>query len=228
MYAKIFAQIYDSSIADDYEVRHFFMDMLVLADLNGHVDMTHEAISARTRIPLDVVRRHISVLEQPDPRSRTREHDGKRLIPIDSERGWGWIVVNYVEYRRIASEEQRREMTKTRTRKWRQKKMLESGDAPVTHCNACDAMQRQKQRHSTTKLPTKSKKLLKSEKELADRLEKCLNSQWVNDAGKWMLRIRMDPQKVFRVLADTELAMKENQIRTTPAQYLEFRWEQFK
>src|SRR4029079_15063413 len=88
MYAQIFAQIYDSSIADNYEVRHFFMDMLVLADLNGCVDMTHEAIAARTRIPIEVVRSHISTLEKPDPRIRTRDHDGRRLMPIDSERGW--------------------------------------------------------------------------------------------------------------------------------------------
>jgi hypothetical protein len=40
MYVKIFAQIYDSSIAEDYLVRLVFEDFLILADKHGHVDMT--------------------------------------------------------------------------------------------------------------------------------------------------------------------------------------------
>jgi len=35
MFAKIFAQIYDSSIVENADVRFTFMDMVVLADRNG-------------------------------------------------------------------------------------------------------------------------------------------------------------------------------------------------
>ena len=146
MYAKVFAQIFDSSIANNYELRHFFTDLLVLAEIDGVVDMTPEAISARTRIPLDMVTRFLAELSQPDPRSRSPENDGRRIVLLDEHRDWGWQIVNYAVYRQIASEEQRREKTKTRVRKYRIKSKLQPCNAPVTHGNACNAMQRQMQR----------------------------------------------------------------------------------
>lgn len=139
MYAKVFAQIFDSSIADDYQLRHFFMDLLVLADLNGVVDMTQSAIAARTRMPLDTVKDLLAKLEAPDPESRTTTAQGARIAKLDEHRSWGWFIVNYDKFRKTASEEQRREKTKERTKKWR------SGDAPVTPGDAGDAMQRQNQ-----------------------------------------------------------------------------------
>jgi hypothetical protein len=138
MYAKVFSQIFDSSIADDYELRHFFMDMLVLADINGVVNMTQEAISARTRIPHPKVSEFLRRLEQPDPRSQSPAENGARIILLDTHRDWGWEIVNYDYYRSIASEEQRRERTKERVRRFRSKG-LEDGNAPVTHGNACNA-----------------------------------------------------------------------------------------
>ena len=48
MFAKFFQSIFDSSIADDWQLRIVFQDLLVLADKEGVVDMTSEAISRRT------------------------------------------------------------------------------------------------------------------------------------------------------------------------------------
>jgi hypothetical protein len=136
MYAKVFAQIFDSSIANDYKLRHFFMDLLVLADSDGVVDMTHEAVSARTRIPIEDVITFISQLESPDLKSRTPDHEGRRLIRLDDHRDWGWLIVNYQTFRETATELQRREKTKARVRKHRASKNLKEGGNPVTLCNA--------------------------------------------------------------------------------------------
>ena len=35
----------------------------------------------------------------------------RRIARLDEHREWGWLIVNYEEYRKIASEEQRREKT---------------------------------------------------------------------------------------------------------------------
>jgi hypothetical protein len=137
MYAKVFCQILDSSIADDYKLRHFFMDLLVLADPNGVVDMTPTAISARTRIPLDEVTEFIRRLSEPDPQSRTPAFEGRRIHLIDDHRTWGWFIVNYPTFREIAMEEQRRLKTKERVQKLRlNRKDLQKCNAPVTPCNA--------------------------------------------------------------------------------------------
>lgn len=107
MYAKIFSQIFDSSIADDWQVRHVFEDLLTLATAEGIVDMTPEAIAARTRIPLEIVRRALSELQKPDPRSRTPDEEGKRLILLNTHRDWGWQIVNYEKYRGIKFDDER-------------------------------------------------------------------------------------------------------------------------
>lgn len=108
MYAKIFSQIFDSSIAENYEVRHVFEDLLKLADKTGVVDMTLTAIQRRTNVPLEKVTYAVGELMKPDPLSRSKSHEGRRLIPLDSGREWGWIIVNYEHYREIQDEEARR------------------------------------------------------------------------------------------------------------------------
>jgi hypothetical protein len=104
MYAKVFCQIFDSSIADNWQHRHVFEDLLKLADRNGIVDMTPEAIVARTRLPKEMVFEALDALGKPDPRSRSREEEGRRIVLIDPERTWGWRIVNYCKYRDIKTE----------------------------------------------------------------------------------------------------------------------------
>jgi hypothetical protein len=109
MFAKVFAQIFDSSIASNYLVRLVFEDMLVLADSDGVVDMTVDALSRRTNVPLEIVQAGIEELSKPDRESRTPDDEGRRIVPLDSHRSWGWRIVNYRHYRDIRNEEGRRD-----------------------------------------------------------------------------------------------------------------------
>lgn len=113
MFTKVFSQIFDSSIADNYRHRHVFMDLLVLADSEGVVDMTAGAIARRTNVPLEQVQEALDALCAPDLESRTPTEDGRRLLPIDTARGWGWRIVNYEVYRQLRDEESRREYFRT-------------------------------------------------------------------------------------------------------------------
>lgn len=151
MYAKVFRQIFDSSIANDYQVRFVFEDFLKLADINGVVDMTPEAIARVTNVPLKMVRHGITALESPDNRSRSKEHEGRRIIRLDDHRDWGWMIVNYDYYRKLASEEQRREKTRVRVARFKSKcksqdGQTELGNAVVTLGNAGNAMERERER----------------------------------------------------------------------------------
>lgn len=121
MYAKVFAQIFDSSIAENYEVRHVFEDLLKLADKEGVVDMTMEAIHRRTNVPLEKVRFGIEELMKPDASSRSKEREGRRLVPLDSRRDWGWIIVNYQHYRDIVDEEARKSYFRDAKKRQREK-----------------------------------------------------------------------------------------------------------
>lgn len=119
MFAKLFGQIFDSSIAEDYNCRRMFMDLLVLADSDGVVDMTLEAISRRTNVPIAEVQKYITELGQPDNTSRSKLKEGRRIVPIDSQRSWGWQIVNYAHYRQVKDEEARRSYFRDAKRKQR-------------------------------------------------------------------------------------------------------------
>lgn len=140
VFAKVFGQIFDSSIADDYNCRRMFMDLLVLADSDGVVDMTHDAISRRTNVPIEQVEKYIAQLQQPDPLSRSKLEQGKRIIPIDSERGWGWQIVNYHHYRKIRDEEARRSYFRNAKQKQRRKEKKRVKDNPVDKGGRCQTV----------------------------------------------------------------------------------------
>ncbi len=122
MFAKVFTQILDSSLADDYLVRLVFEDFLKLASAQGIVDMTASAIARRTNVPLDVVLRGISVLEAADPNSRTPDEQGRRIIRLDPARSWGWRITNFIKYRESATQDMLRMGEAERKAEWRRRK----------------------------------------------------------------------------------------------------------
>lgn len=111
MYAKVFRQMYDGTLATNgpWEALVTFQQLLVLANDQGEVDMTAAAIARVTTIPLNIIERGLGVLMAPDPESRTPDEDGRRLVALSEGRSWGWRIVNYLKYRAIQKEEERRE-----------------------------------------------------------------------------------------------------------------------
>lgn len=107
MFAKVFSQIFDSSICEDYLSRLVFIDLLILADRHGQVDMTAAAIARRTNVPPRIVKSALAKLSSPDNASRTPTDEGRRIVPLDSHRDWGWQIVNYEHYRNLRDEDQR-------------------------------------------------------------------------------------------------------------------------
>jgi hypothetical protein len=140
MFAKVFGQIFDSSIAEDYNCRRMFMDLLVLADSTGAVDMTTEAIARRTNVPVEEVVKYVKELCQPDKKSRSKLEEGKRLIPLDSNRDWGWQIVNYTHYRKIRDEAARREYFRDKQREHRKKQKQLVKDRELTGVNESEQL----------------------------------------------------------------------------------------
>lgn len=127
MYAKVFAQMYDGSLCTNgsWEALVTFQQFLVLADQDGTVDMTAEAIARRTTIPLNIITKGIEELQRPDKRSRTPTDQGRRIVPLSDGRDWGWLVVNYKHYRELKREEDRRAYHREY---WHKRKLKDSTD----------------------------------------------------------------------------------------------------
>ena len=111
MYGKLFTQMFDGTLATrgPWQALVTFQQFIILADKSGVVDMTPEAISRRTTIPIEIIVEGIMHLEAPDPESRSPAEEGRRIAPLSPDRTWGWQIVNYQHYRNLRSTEERRQ-----------------------------------------------------------------------------------------------------------------------
>lgn len=128
----MYQSMYDGTLArrGPWEALVTFQQLLILCDHHGVVDIHPEVISRRTLIPLDIIEKGIEELSKPDPESRRSDEDGRRIVPIDPDRTWGWKIVNYSHYRSIRDTDERREYQRNYMRQKRAKtrKSVEESD----------------------------------------------------------------------------------------------------
>ena len=122
MYGKLFTQMYDGTLATrgPWQAMVTFQQLVILADKEGIVDMTREAIARRTTIPEEIINIGITALEQPDSASRSPDLEGRRIVRLSENRDWGWRIVNHGHYRKIRSQDERREYMRNYQQKRRE------------------------------------------------------------------------------------------------------------
>lgn len=121
MYVKIYSGILESSIASDTKLRRFFMDLLLIADQDGCVVATRNAIAKRIGVDLSEVDWGIEKLLQPDEESGNPENEGRRIEPMEG-RGYGWRILNYGFYRDIKTASELRAANARRQAEFRDRK----------------------------------------------------------------------------------------------------------
>jgi hypothetical protein len=127
LFGKIFQQMYDSTVCEDWRAMVTFQQLIVLANEKGEVDMTPEAISRRTNIPLEeVILPGLEKLLEKDKRSRSKQKDGRRIVPLKDaahqDREYGWVIPTFNHYTFIIAEEQKRKANAERQRRYRERK----------------------------------------------------------------------------------------------------------
>jgi hypothetical protein len=121
MYAKLFTSIYQGTLRGNSHGLLVFTNLLAHCDKDGIVDMHPRAIAEEVGLTPDQVRDALLVLESPDDESRSPEEQGRRIVRLDEHRAWGWRVVNYLKYRAIRNEDDRREQNRLSQARWREK-----------------------------------------------------------------------------------------------------------
>jgi hypothetical protein len=76
--------------------------LLSRASREGLIDEVPASLAAAIGVPVDMLMKCITDFMQPDPGSRTKAHDGRRLERIDPNRDWGWRILNHGRYREKA------------------------------------------------------------------------------------------------------------------------------
>lgn len=163
MYGKIFASMYRGTLYGHWEAIVTMQQLIVLADADGVVDMTPQAIAAHTSIPLDIIQKGLSKLEETDPYSRTPGEEGRRIVCIDEHRPWGWTIVNYNKYKHLKDSDEVREQNRIRAQRFRDKRNATSRDVTINNAES---------RHTDTDTDTDKNKSDSSQGSLGAVVEK--------------------------------------------------------
>ena len=149
MYGKIFEEIFDGSLASEGGAMaiYTFMSMIVLADADGIVKYSVDALGKRMGLnhgtgaflEWEQFRESIKLLEKEDPGSNLPAENGRRIIPLreisEGTENRGWWIVNYEYYKAKASKLEQKEKTRERVQRFRERQKKKSND-DVTPGNA--------------------------------------------------------------------------------------------
>lgn len=117
-FTKLFSSITESTIwMEPHATRLVWITMLAMTDANGFVFGSVPGLAHRARVTVEECREALRTLLEPDPDSRTPDHEGRRVAVIDG----GWQLLNHAKYRRILSVESIRESKRDHMRRVRAK-----------------------------------------------------------------------------------------------------------
>lgn len=140
-YSKLFSSIVTSTIwREDDKTRIVWITLLALKNRFGQVAGALPGLAAMANVSIEDCAKAIEKLTAPDPYSRTKEFDGRRVDVIEG----GWLVLNHAKYRNAMSEDERRAYKRDWDRRKR-KKIKDNGscgqscghsDVLLTHTDA--------------------------------------------------------------------------------------------
>lgn len=110
-YVKIFDSIVASTIwSAPSDHRVVWVTMLAIADRDGYVKASVPGLAHLCRVSREACESALASFLAPDPDSRTKTHDGRRIAVAEG----GWLLLNYEFYRDMASAEEKREKDRLR------------------------------------------------------------------------------------------------------------------
>ncbi len=130
-FTKLSSAIVTSTIwQEDNPTRIVWVTMLATADACGRVEGSIPGLAHIARVTVEECERALDRLMSPDPYSRTKEYEGRRVEEIDG----GWRILNYAKYRERRDPEKRKEQTREAVRRHRQRKSVSQCKPNVSQC----------------------------------------------------------------------------------------------
>lgn len=118
-YTKLFSVILASTIWEaDMPTRIVWITLLAMKDKTGKVEASIPGLATLARVPVAQVRQAIENLKAPDPDSRSKIEEGRRIRDVDG----GWYVINHEKYRNMLNADERREYLRVKQAEFRARK----------------------------------------------------------------------------------------------------------
>ena len=117
-YVKIYDFLLTSSIWSQAtkDAKILWITMLAMKNRDHRVLCSLPGLSDMARLTMPETEAALELLMKPDPYSRTKAKDGRRVEPIEG----GWLVVNGEKYDRLFKEQRDAELNRARVNRFRQ------------------------------------------------------------------------------------------------------------
>lgn len=116
-FVVIDAEILSSSVwSEAAHVRLVWLTLLILCDTEGNIGAAIPGIARAAGVSLEEAEDAMRRLQDPDPYSRTKENDGRRIVQVER----GWRIFNFSEA--LARLSKARASSRERMRRFRDKK----------------------------------------------------------------------------------------------------------
>lgn len=110
------AEILSSSVwAEAAHIKLVWITLLILCDTEGYVGASVPGVASAAGVTVEQAHEALERFQQPDPYSRTKAGEGRRLEPADR----GWRVLNFLDHIDRLSAEKRK--ARERVRRWRER-----------------------------------------------------------------------------------------------------------
>jgi hypothetical protein len=118
-YTKLFQDIVTSTIwGEDDKTRIVWITMLALKDWRHFVSASLPGLARQANVPLEACRAAIEKLEAPDPDSRSKANEGRRIKAVEG----GWMILNGERYQNRMNADERREYMRQYQAEYRKRK----------------------------------------------------------------------------------------------------------
>jgi hypothetical protein len=117
-YTKLFGSIIHSTVwREPNHVRLVWVTMLAMQDRDGVVEASLPGLADAARVTLEECKEALGKLMSPDPYSRSKDHEGRRIAEVDG----GWVLLNSDKYRELQSQDDRKQKDAARQARKRQR-----------------------------------------------------------------------------------------------------------
>ena len=130
-YVKLFSDIVDSSIWNEDPITFkVWIALLALSDPSGQIRGSTPWLAKKARVSEKQCELALIKFTQPDPESRTKDYDGRRIEVLED----GWLVLNYLRFRDRLSNNEKALASRERVRKHRERyKALRNASGVTPH-----------------------------------------------------------------------------------------------
>jgi len=117
-FTKLFSDIILSSVwSEDDKTRLVWISLLAITNADGFVSGSVPGLATAARVSMEDCEKALKKLASPDPHSRTKDHEGRRIEVVDG----GWLILNYRLYRDRVSDDPNAVKVRERVRRHRER-----------------------------------------------------------------------------------------------------------